>query len=186
MTQLAFGILTTFLISSCLMVALLSNPVNSALALVLTFIMAASLWLAMGSEFLALIMVLVYVGAVMTLFLFVVMLLNTKAATKVKTNLSSYAIVILIISGILTSMIYFSTPIELSDSAASLSSDSVARIGMLLYTEYAYSFVLAGVVLLLAIIISIYLMQQKPHDRKYQQIAKQQQANKQNRLSLME
>src|SRR5262245_50808605 len=74
--QLFFGFFATLLLFSALMVITLRNPVQSALALVVAFIASSGLWMLLNAEFLSLILILVYVGAVMTLFLFVVMTLN--------------------------------------------------------------------------------------------------------------
>ncbi len=150
------------------------NPVRSVLSLVVTFFAMAGVWMILHAEFLSLILLLVYVGAVMTLFLFVVMMLNIDRE-QTRGGFVKYLpfgiLLVLLMFGVMLSSInpeYFSSlqmP-PLADANAS----NLTALGNVLYTEYAYPFEIAGVILLAAIIASITLTHRGPVRRKVQNI----------------
>lgn len=161
--QIVFFGFAAALLFSAFMVIISRNSVRSALFLVLAFFAAAGLWLLVEVEFLGLVLILVYVGAVMTLFLFVVMTLNidVEGLQEGFVRYLPYGIVILCL--LVALMIYVISPqhFGLIAHANPISHPSdysnVKALGNVLYTDYAFSFELAGVLLLLAIIAAISL-----------------------------
>src|SRR5512135_3136465 len=132
------------------------NPVHSALFLVLAFLTAAGLWLLLRAEFLAIALVLVYVGAVMVLFLFVVMMLDINLE-RLREGFWANLVPGLIVGGLmLVEMIvvlgarYFSTDVIPPPPAVSPGYSNTKELGRLIYTEYVYPFELASVILLVA------------------------------------
>ncbi len=155
------------LLSACMMV-LLKNPVKALLCLALVFCAYAGLWVVLQAEFLAMILVLVYVGAIMVLFLFVVMMLDVEKVI-LKQRLRAYAPMgILIYLMMSFSLIYmvkstFGAQTYLQPMNVGYSLDN---LGLLLYTEYLYPLILAGVLLLLAMIAAIALtLRKRPHSK---------------------
>lgn len=158
---LAFYLLATVAIAAAFMVVASRNPVHSVMFLILTFFSAAGLFILMGAEFLALLLVMVYVGAVAVLFLFVVMMLDVDFV-ELKQGFLSYAPMGGIIAGILfIEMItlgaaYFSDggrPLVKADTQMT----NLEAFGAVLYTQYAGAFEAAGFVLLVAMVGAIVL-----------------------------
>jgi len=170
--HIIFYLFSGIAVISALMVVIARNPVHSVLFLVLTFFAMASVWILLQAEFLALILILVYVGAVMTLFLFVVMMLNINT-DPLREGFVRYlpfaiAIVVMIMALIYVAigslgLVPFPTPAALPASAS-----NTAKLGAVLYTQYAYPFEIAGVLLLTAIVASISLAYRRPTARKNQ------------------
>ncbi|MFM2321987.1 MAG: NADH-quinone oxidoreductase chain [Pseudomonadota bacterium] len=157
--QCAFFIFAGLLITASLMTVLLRNPVRCALFLVLAFFAAAALWILLEAEFLGLILILVYVGAVMTLFLFVIMTLNIDVAEKKSAFVLYLPYVVFSILLLLVLLIYTVFPISgvASLNPASIDTSNTQALGDILYTQYAYPFEITGVLLLVGIIASIAL-----------------------------
>ena len=169
-------------VASAFMVIWARNPVHSVLFLILTFVNAAGLFLLMGAEFLAMILLVVYVGAVAVLFLFVVMMLDIDFA-KLRASALDYAplgaLIGLILAAELVIVIGGSsfTP-EIAKTVAMpippLSErTNTAALGDVLYTHYIYFFQIAGLVLLVAMIGAIVLTLKHRTDIKRQNIARQ-------------
>lgn len=163
LTHIIFYGLSALLILSSLLVISARNPVRGVLFLVCAFVMSAGIWIIMQAEFLGLILVLVYVGAVMTLFLFVVMMLNLEKLPP-RTGFKKYwPYAVLIFLFLVGMMIYVVSPahFHLAANVApgehSAEYSNVKAIGMQLYTKYVYAFELAAVILLVAIIAAISL-----------------------------
>lgn len=162
-THFVFYVLSALLIIASLAVILSRNPVRGVLFLVFAFVMSAGIWIILQAEFLGLILVLVYVGAVMTLFLFVVMMLNLNQLPP-RTGIKKYwpygVLILLLLVGL---MIYVIAPehFQLAANAApgghSADYSNVEAIGSVLYTKYVYAFEIAAVILLVAIIAAISL-----------------------------
>lgn len=187
--QLFFGFFAGLLLLSALMVIVLRNPVRSALALVLAFIASSGLWMVLGAEFLSLILVLVYVGAVMTLFLFVVMTLNLDKDIQKEgfVRYLPYGILVLVfIAGLIIYALkhqYFGyVNTTLLSQPANYS--NIKALGEILYTYYAYPFELAGILLLIAIIAAISL-DLRVHTGKTQRISEQIAVNPKRQIRLV-
>ena len=157
-----FYFLAVILVFASLRVITLRNPVHAALHLVLAFFSAAGVWLLLQAEFLAIALILVYVGAVMVLFLFVVMLLDINL-DRLREGFWSYlpfgAIVALIVVGEMILVLYarFSGVVAGSVEQAGASFSNAKAVGRLLFTDYVYPFELASVVLLVGIVAAVAL-----------------------------
>ncbi|MCG9914947.1 MAG: NADH-quinone oxidoreductase subunit J [Phenylobacterium sp.] len=175
MQAIAFYVLATITIGSGLAVVSVKNPVHSVLFLILTFFSAAGLFLLLGAEFLAMLLVVVYVGAVAVLFLFVVMMLDVDFGA-LKQGFARYAPVGAVVASILAfEMILVATAVATGGAAAGPREPMSAldgysnteTIGRVLYTDYVYFFQAAGMVLLVAMIGAIVLtLRHKPGVRR--------------------
>jgi NADH-quinone oxidoreductase subunit J len=153
-------------IASAFMVIAARNPVHSVLFLILTFVNAAGLFVLLGAEFLAMILVVVYVGAVAVLFLFVVMMLDVDFA-ELKQGALQYLPFSLLIGGIFLAELLFvvgawsiganSPPAIAAPIPSPSTISNTEAIGLVLYTRYVYFFELAGLILLVAMIGAIVL-----------------------------
>ncbi len=186
-----FYIFAGITILSALMVITQNNPVRCVLFLVLAFFTSSVLWLLVHAEFLALILVLVYVGAVMTLFLFVVMMLNIDIES-MKKHFVYYLPFGLIGVALLVSLLLTAIPPNtFKTSVASVATSTASNlsnteaIGMVLYTDYVFAFELAAVILLVAIIAAITLVHRKPIRSKRQSILRQLMTRKGDRVELI-
>ncbi len=171
--QALFYLFAAGIVFSGLRVITARNPVHSALFLVLALVNAAILWVQMGAEFLGIILVLVYVGAVMVMFLFVVMMLDINAATMRK-GMTRYAPLGLIISGLIAAEIgwalwghYLGIANTPHTAVAPAGISNTEELGRALYTHYIYVFEIAAVILLLGIISAIVLtLRWRPNTRR--------------------
>jgi NADH-quinone oxidoreductase subunit J len=181
----AFG---AVLLLSGLRVITARNPVHGALFLVLAFFTAAGLWLLLRAEFLAIALVVVYVGAVMVLFLFVVMMLDInleRVREGFWSNLPLALVVgVIMVWEMVTVVAYHywgtGTP---APAPARYSNTKV--LGLLLYTDYAYAFEIAAVILLVAIIAAIALTLRRRKDTRAQRPADQVRARREERVRLV-
>ena len=157
--QFAFFGFALLLVAAALMMIISRNPVRCALFLVLAFFSAAALWILLEAEFLGLILVLVYVGAVMTLFLFVIMTLNIDNAEKQYGFVRYLFPAVVSILILLALLIYAVYPLSGSTGRVALSAQAsnTQALGDILYTQYAYPFEITGVLLLVGIIATIAL-----------------------------
>ena len=179
-TEILFYAFSAVLVVAALGVITARNPVHAALFLVFAFFNSAILWLLMEAEFLAIVLVLVYVGAVMVLFLFVVMMLDVNIA-QAKEGFTRYAPLGLLIAGIVVAEIGFVVwvkhlGVEQTAAAASAAVEGYSNtqaLGELLYTKYLYPFELAAMLLLLAIVAAIVLTMRQRAGYKQQDIAAQ-------------
>ncbi|MDO8412023.1 MAG: NADH-quinone oxidoreductase subunit J [Phenylobacterium sp.] len=172
---IAFYLLAIVTIGSGLAVVSVRNPVHSVLFLILTFFSAAGLFLLLGAEFLAMLLVVVYVGAVAVLFLFVVMMLDVDFGA-LKQGFARYMPLGGLVAGILAAeMIVVATAVATSGAASGPREPMAAldglsnteTIGRVLYTDYVYFFQAAGLVLLVAMIGAIVLtLRHKPGVRR--------------------
>jgi NADH-quinone oxidoreductase subunit J len=174
-----FYIFAGILVLSSLRVITSRNAVHSALFLVLSFFTAAALWMLLRAEFLAITLVLVYVGAVMVLFLFVVMMLDVNL-DRLKEGFWSYlplgatiALLMVIEMAMVLGGRYFGAQAMPAPAEAGPAYSNTRELGRLLYTDYVYPFELAAVLLLVAIIAAIALTLRKRKDSKYQDPAQQ-------------
>jgi NADH-quinone oxidoreductase subunit J len=156
------------------------NPVHCALFLVLAFFTSAVIWLLLEAEFLAIVLMLVYVGAVMVLFLFVVMMLDINLA-KMREGFTRYAPLGILVAALVVVEIASVVWVKSLGGAAPEAAPSVAvegysntqALGELLYTKYLYPFELAAVLLLVAIVAAIALTMRHRAGMKAQDIAGQ-------------
>jgi NADH-quinone oxidoreductase subunit J len=167
------------------------NPVHSVLFLVLAFVTSAFLWMLLEAEFLAIVLVLVYVGAVMVLFLFVVMMLDVKVE-QVRAGFTRYAPlgigVVLLIVAQLGYVVWVRTQ-EMgflrAPERAPADYSNTEELGRLLYTDYVYPFELAAVILLVAIVAAIALTMRRRPGLKVQNVAGQVRVRREDRVRLV-
>lgn len=173
---LAFYLFAGILILSALMVITARNPVHSVLFLILAFFNAAGLFIMLGAEFVGMILVIVYVGAVAVLFLFVVMMLDINFA-EMRKGAKHYVPLGLAIGALLLFELYTlygtwnGAEISKTNRAAPVESmeqmGNTEMLGSILYTDYVYPFQLAGLILLVAMIGAIVLtLRTRPDVRK--------------------
>jgi len=189
--QIIFYVFSMIAIVSGLLVITANNPVRGALSLVLTFFAMSGIWILLHAEFLALILVLVYVGAVMTLFLFVVMMLRVNTVS-LREGFVRYLPFVVLLTAMMVGLIGIvvrpkqfglsSMPAPLPEGAHF---NNIADLGMVLYTQYAYPFEIAAVLLLTAIVAAISLTHRKPFRRKTQEISQQMEVRSQDRVRLV-
>ena len=183
-----FYVLSFVLISSGLSVITSRNPVTAALSLVLAFFNAAGIWLLLQAEFLAIVLVLVYVGAVMVLFLFVVMMLDINL-DKLREGFWDYlpmAGFIGLLMMVEMVMVFKTKPFNLAPITESISNTSnTEMIGNTLYSNYVLPFELASVVLLIAIVSAIALTLRDRKDSKKTNPADQVAVKRQDRVRIV-
>lgn len=177
--RVVFYIFSAILLFSAGMVVTIRNPVKAALFLVLAFVSAACLWILLEAEFLAIVLVLVYVGAVMVLFLFVVMMIDVNLAV-LRQGFGEY----LPLGGVVAILMVIEMAIAVGPSQFGLHKvpipipegvhyDNTRVLGQLLYTVYVYPFEISAVVLLVAIVAAIALTMRRRPETKYQDAARQ-------------
>jgi NADH-quinone oxidoreductase subunit J len=186
-----FWFFAAILVIAALCVVTARNPVHSALFLVLAFFTAAALWMLLRAEFLAITLVLVYVGAVMVLFLFVVMMLDINL-DRLREGFWSYlplgatiAVLMIVEMALVLGGKYFGLQALPGPADPGPGYSNTKELGRLLYTDYAYPFELAAVLLLVAIIVAIALTLRKRKDTKYQDPAKQSAVKRGERVRLV-
>ena len=169
------------------MVISAKNPVHSVLFLILSFVNASGLFVLLGAEFLAMILVVVYVGAVAVLFLFVVMMLDIQKTT-LMLNIKKYVPIAVVFASIILAEIIYLTIYK----SSKVNPDTIIRyennteqIGDVLYTKYFIDFQLSGIVLLLAMIGAIVLTHVYRPSIKRQNIEKQNTTLATNRVKLI-
>ena len=172
---LFFYLFAGVMLASSAMVVVSRNPVYSVLFLILAFFNAAGLFILIGAEFLAMLLVVVYVGAVAVLFLFVVMMLDINFS-EMRAGFQKYLPLGLIVGGILVFELVVAmygdafggktAPVEFEIA-------NTTRLGVVLYTKYAFLFQLAGLILLVAMIGAISLTLRKRAGVRRQVIAEQ-------------
>ncbi len=164
------------------------NPVYSVLFLVLAFFSTACIWLLLEAEFLAITLVLVYVGAVMVLFLFVVMMLDINLA-RLRSGFASYLPVGILIAVAMAAQLVILIWSRGLDSQVLQSSDSgvsnTRMLGEWLFTQYLYPFEIAGFILLVAIVAAISLTHRRRPETKYQDPSRQVRVRRDERVRLV-
>jgi NADH-quinone oxidoreductase subunit J len=175
-----FYVFSTITVASALMVIASRNPVHSVLFLILCFVNSAGLFMLAGAEFLALILIVVYVGAVAVLFLFVTMMLDVDFAS-LRTGMLQYAPVgvvvalILLLELLLVGGSFVISPQVTTSSVVPIDQtvDNTRALGQVIYTRYVFLFQGAGAVLLVAMIGAIVLTLQHKPSVKRQNVLKQ-------------
>ena len=178
---LSFYIFAALLIASAAMVIFARNPVHSVLWLIVAFFNAAGLMVLIGAEFIAMLLVIVYVGAVAVLFLFVVMMLNIdfaelRAGFVKNVPLGLMLAVVLVAELVLGIGAYRAGAVKLGtpDGTAAVSDvPNIEAIGNLLYSKYIFLIESAGLILLVAMVGAIVLTHRKSHSAKAQNVTSQ-------------
>jgi len=172
--KIIFYIFAFIMVFGATMVITVRNPVRAALFLVLTFFASAAIWMLLEAEFLAITLVLVYVGAVMVLFLFVVMMLDINTA-RLKEGFIRYLPVGIGVAILLVVMLVgvvgpenFSLDKMAAPERHGIDYSNTRELGSVLYTVYVYPFEIAAVILLVAIVAAIALTLRKRPTTKYQ------------------
>ena len=193
MYEVTFFVFAAVLITAAIMVILSLNPIHAVLFLILTFFSSAVLWMMMYAEFLSLVLIFVYVGAVMTLFLFVIMMLNIELSDLKKKFVRFlpfrlFTIALLVVITFITVDAQQSCFNIFATRLPRIAPDfgNVKSIGSLLYLHYFYPFEIAAVILLVAIIgaITLAFYGRKPNT-KSQRIPEQLKVKKESRLRII-
>lgn len=186
-----FYFLAVIMVLAALRVITARNPVHAALFLVLTFFNAGGLWLLLQAEFLAITLVMVYVGAVMVLFLFVVMMLDINL-DRLREGFWGYlpvgalvGILMLVEMVMVLGGSYFGLEAMPAPPAAAESFSNTREIGRVLYTDYVYPFELASLVLLVAMVAAVALTLRKRKGLKYIQPSEQVAVKREGRVELV-
>ena len=186
-----FYLFSAILLFAAVRVITARNPVHSALFLVLAFFTAAGLWLLLEAEFLAITLVLVYVGAVMVLFLFVVMMLDINL-DRLREGFWDYlplaaivAVLMMLEMGVVLGGKYFGLTQMPTPVTHGPEYSNTKELGRLLYTEYVYPFEIAAVILLVAIVAAIALTLRRRKNAKSQDPAQQVRVKRQDRVRLV-
>ena len=179
METVIFYFFAAVLVASSLAVITVRNPVKAVLFLVLAFFTSAAIWLLMEAEFLAITLVLVYVGAVMVLFLFVVMMLDINV-TVLRDGFIKYLplgvlVAVVMIAELAAVVGSKNFGLDVISAPVPRGSDysNTRELGLILYTDYVYAFELAAVILVVAIIAAIGLTMRRRPGSKYQDPSKQ-------------
>jgi NADH-quinone oxidoreductase subunit J len=190
--KILFYVFAAILVFAAFRVVTVRNPVHAALYLVLAFFNSAVLWLLLEAEFLAIVLVLVYVGAVMVLFLFVVMMLDVNVAP-LREGFTRYlplaifvgAIIVFEMGAVVVSDFFRSDHfIEPAPHPADYS--NTAALGEVLYTDFVYPFEIAAAILLVAIVAAITLTLRRRPGTKRQDPAKQVRVRREDRVKLVD
>ncbi len=188
--QIVFYIFSGMLLLSASMVITARNTVFAALFLVLSFFSSAAIWLLLEAEFLAIVLVLVYVGAVTVLFLFVIMMLDINL-TPLREGFARYlpiGIGVAILMVIAMGLVVGSAQIDLGQAPVIKHGpeySNTAELGKALYTDYLYPLEIAGAILLVAIIAAISLTMRKPRSHKAQKPEQQIAVKKEDRIRIV-
>ena len=183
-----FYAFSTILVFAALRVITTRNPVHAALWLVLCFFTAAGVWILLKAEFLAIALVLVYVGAVMVLFLFVVMMLDVNFDS-MRTNFRSYVPVAATVGVLVVlemTLVIVGARLSGGTAPAAASGSNTKALGRLIYVDYVYPFEIAAVVLLVAIIAAIALTHRQRKESKHQDPGAQVRVRREDRVRLVD
>lgn len=186
-----FYVMAAILIFAAVRVATAKNPVHAALFLVLSFFSASGIWMLLEAEFLAIVLVLVYVGAVMVLFLFVVMMLDINVE-RIRQGFWAHLPVGGLVGILLAVQMvlvlggrYFGLEAMPEPPAAQEGYSNTREIGRLLYTEYVYPFELASLVLLVAMVAAVTLTLRKRKGARHLNPSEQVTTRREDRVKLV-
>ncbi|MGH8245087.1 MAG: NADH-quinone oxidoreductase subunit J [Gammaproteobacteria bacterium] len=189
--QTIFYFFAALLVMSAAMVITVRNPVHAALFLVLAFFSSAAIWLLLQAEFLAIALVLVYVGAVMVLFLFVVMMLDINLAP-LREGFARYlplglavAVLMAVAMGLVIRSGHFESAGTGANAALDAARSNTLELGRSLFTDFLYPFEIAGAILLVAIIAAIALTMRPPRSIKTPKPEKQIVVRREDRVRLV-
>ncbi|CAB9540859.1 NADH-ubiquinone oxidoreductase chain J (EC 1.6.5.3) [uncultured Gammaproteobacteria bacterium] len=189
--QILFYVFSFWFIASSLAMIFSRNAAKAVLFLILSFFSAASIWILLEAEFLAITLILVYVGAVMVLFLFVIKMLNIDKST-LRAKFAGYlplglvvAIIIVAEMALVLGSNQFGLEVIAAPARHAADYSNITVLAMQLYTDYVYPFELAAVLLLIAIIAAITLVHKNEGNRKSQNIAEQVSVKAKDRVRLV-
>ena len=189
--QILFYVFSFWFIASSLAMIFSRNAAKSVLFLILSFFSAASIWILLEAEFLAITLILVYVGAVMVLFLFVIKMLNIDKST-LRAKFAGYLPLGFIVAAIIIAEMtlvlggnQFGLDVVAAPARHAADYSNITVLAMQLYTDYVYPFELAAVLLLIAIIAAITLVHRNEASRKKQSIAEQVNVQAKDRVRLV-
>ncbi|GAB2653270.1 NADH-quinone oxidoreductase subunit J [Arenimonas aestuarii] len=187
----AFFVFATVAVLAALGVILARNPVHAVLSLVLTFFSVACLWLLLQAEFLGVVLVLVYIGAVMVLFLFVVMMLDINT-TPLREGFVRYlpltgAVVVVMAAEMvmLIGLQRFEVGLSATDPAAAAGKTNLQWIGETLFSKYILPFETAAVILTVALVVAVMLTLRRRPGTKHQDPARQVAVRREDRVRLV-
>ena len=184
-----FYILSAILVIAALRVVTARNPVHAVLFLVLAFFNASGLWLLLQAEFLAIALIVVYVGAVMVLFLFVVMMLDINLERLRQGFWGNLwlggPIAVLMVAEMVAVLSARSFGLEAIPAPAAVAGSNTKALGVAIYTDYIYPFELASVILLVALIAAIVLNLRQRRDNKQLHPAEQIAVRRQDRVRIV-
>ena len=188
-SELVFYSFSAILVFAALRVITARNPVHAAMFLVLSFFTAAAVWLLLRAEFLAITLVLVYVGAVMVLFLFVVMMLDINIE-RMREGFWKNLPLAIVVGGIMMAemaAVLWGRTFGVAPQPVARPADysNTRELGRLLYTDYAYAFEVAAVILLVAIVAAIALTLRRRKDTRGQDPALQVKVRRADRVRLV-
>ncbi len=189
--QIVFYFLAAVLVGAAVMVITARNPVHAALFLVLAFFTSAGVWLLLEAEFLAIILVLVYVGAVMVLFLFVVMMLDINLAPLREGFIRhlpvgvAVAVIVVVELALVIGVSDFGLDSMPPPPAHPADYSNTRELGELLYTVYVYPFELAAAILLVAIVAAIALTMRRRAGVRTQDPGRQVEARREDRIRIV-
>ena len=184
----SFYVFAAILVWAGLRVVTTRNPVHAALWLVLAFFTSGAIWLMLQAEFLAIALVLVYVGAVMVLFLFVVMMLDVNFDS-LRRQFRSYLPQGVLVGAIVLlemALVVVSSAIGGSEAPPAPVGSNTKALGAVLYVDYVYPFEVAAVVLLVAIVAAIALTHRKRKATRYQDPALQAKVRREDRVRIVQ
>ena len=189
--QVIFYILSFWFVASSLAMIFARNAAKAVLFLVLGFFSAAGIWILLEAEFLAITLILVYVGAVMVLFLFVIKMMNIDKST-LRAKFAGYlplglvvALVIIAEMVLVLGGAQFGLDVIAAPARHGADYSNITELALQLYTTYVYPFELAAVLLLIAIIATITLVHKKEVNRKKQSISEQVSVQAKDRVRLV-
>jgi len=191
-----FYIFAALLCISAIQTITIKNPVHAALFLILTFVSASVLFMLQGAEFLALTLILVYVGAVMVLFLFVVMMLDVKLLENMRANFLTYIPTIALVSILFLGQIFYIIYKSIFSSDKNVNNinnlsvdlgnlSNTKALGKLLFTQYLPAFEIVGCILLVAIIVAVVLTLRSRKDSKSLDVTEQVKVKPEDRLTFV-
>src|SRR5690554_751000 len=187
-TTVLFYLLSLVLVIAAFRVVLARSPVTAVLHLILVFFTASMLWMIQEAEFLSLLLVVVYVGAVMVMFLFVVMMLDLRSE-KVKKGFKAHLPLGLTIGAVMALEMAFVLARSWFDTPRGAPSpadyNNTQALGVAMYTEYSFAVEIGGVVLLVGMISAIALTLRKRSDVKYNNPSEQVRARAKDRVRLV-
>ena len=186
-----FYFMATILVLASLRVITARNPVHAALFLVLAFFSAGGIWMLLQAEFLAIVLVMVYVGAVMVLFLFVVMMLDINLE-RLRQGFWSYlplgatiGLLMTLEMALVLAGRYYGLEAMPDPGTPSPGFNNTKELGRLLFTDYVYPFELASVILLVAIVAAVALTKRQRKESKVQNVAAQISVRRNDRLRIV-